>query len=227
MKFRVLPATDFANITTKRKAEQWLLLSKMERSYAPFSYEPTRRNLPSVLQAGLPLFGQFAPDEYTKTRSHIEKACKRGEAEAKANLAVCDALAEFVQENSVRAAHEPISSVRIGEFEKISYTSPLTMNYQGKPYLIFADFRRGGGLTKDACEFVFSVNHHFIVEQDAYFEGVGLMVLQFGIADENKRVVRPVVFDGKPRYSIDELEDMVRTTNALWSSMQIRRKKAS
>ncbi|WP_130404514.1 hypothetical protein [Thalassococcus sp. S3] len=227
MKFRPLPATDFANIAVKRTADQWIELNRMQSSYAPFSYEPTRRNLGALLNSTLPLFEQFSPENYKKTRRAIARACKRGKHERIANLTICDAIADFVVANEVTARSEAISSVRIGAHDKLSYASPFILNYLSRPFLVFPDFRKSSRLTKAGCDFVFAINHHFIVEQDPYFAGVGMMALQFGEGDGKRRVARPIVFDDVPKYGVSDLEDMVRTTNRIWSRIQVERTKAA
>lgn len=226
MKFRALPPTDFANTTVKRKPHQWVDLSRMKSSFGSFSYDPTRAALPAIFNSMLPLFPQMAPEAYERVRSGVERSCRRGEVERVANLGVCDAISTGVTEQDLSGKEEVFSSVRFGAYDKINYTSPLIIVKDGRPFIPFFDFRQGGSrLSADAMDFVFAVNYHGIVEKDSYFEEAGLVIFQFPKVSGVRRMV-PKWFGGTPRWTVAELEGMIRTTNALWSDIQLKRREA-
>ncbi len=222
MTSRRLPETDIAKICVRPISEQYRLLRGKKSFRPPHSLEATRRNLASLIGVDTPMFpGKKVTPEEALTA--LERSISRQEDRVP-NLLRAKSILQF-RENSVqRAAEEHMRGHRVTLDNTINLTHSLLIEIDSKPTIPFFDLRKSGHLTADARDFVFAMNFHLLVDALEEFRDFGLVILNYWEDSASNFGITPIQFGGTPRYSFEELTDMVARTYRIWLEILEERK---
>jgi hypothetical protein len=216
MKIRRLSEIDLARIAPLDREEKLHRLKMLKAGRPPHTYNPLRASLGDILNLQPELFG--AGGEYTpwlQIEADIEKRAT-SLSEAEFNLAVAEALYELGVEQRARSYSKPIAPWAVGYGQSLKYWWNLYTVIEGCPYFIFVDPRISNPLTQLARKFVLSMMNERIRVPDPDFADSRLLVVQFGKADDIKRVIRLFEPTDAGLFSFDELNEMIDETYQLW-----------
>ncbi len=211
---RRLPETDVAKICVRPKAEQYGLLRGKRSFRPPHSLEPTRNNLASLLGVPVPMF----PEETVSREEAITSLMSsiKNEADRKPNLLRARAILDLRDRYIQRAADATMRGHRVTVDNTIYLAHSIILELDNKPVIPFFDLRKSGHLTAKARDFVFSMNYHLLVNSMENFRDFGLVILNYWEEAGQNFGLTPHFFDGRPKYSFEELTDMVATTYSIW-----------
>ncbi|WP_420862436.1 hypothetical protein [Algirhabdus cladophorae] len=223
MTSRRLPETDIANICTLPENEQRFRLSAKRSFVPPYSLEHTRRNLSSLFGVKSPLCPDVEVDD-RKTVEALMRCCKK-ESEALANANRASAIIDFRDANVGKSVVGAMRSHRVTLDNSICLTHSLALEIGGKGYIPFLDLRKTGNLSSRARDFVFSMNYHLLIDSDPTYENFGLLVLNYWEKSSSENGLTPYFFDGNPKYSYDDLSNMIARTYEIWLDILAERKR--
>lgn len=212
----LLPVTDVVNITCLPEHEQWKRLSAKRSFRPPHTLEPTRRNLASLLNAVLPMWGQCELDE-RKILLALEASCRSNEDKA-ANRLRAEALLQLgkmlggVEERGFRGH-------RLSVDVSLQATNSLIVEYQGRPAIPFFDLRKSGKLSSAGRETLFAMNYHLINQTYAEFRDYDLLIFKYWEESPSNKGFFPYVFNGMPAYSYEALDQRIRRTFEIWHAV--------
>jgi len=218
---RPLPDLDLARIAPLPNDQKWHALRQMKLAYPPYSYLPTRRVLPDLLNVDAGPLGMVPRAPWAQIAEEIVRR-SRTEVEKLANLAVGEALYAFASDHSIMGRRHEFFPLTVGLSEKVTYWVQAVISLGGRPTVPFIDPRRSKKLTSEGRRFAFSVMHERIRMPDPDFAGVELAIIQFDVLDEAGRLVRRpklhIAADLK-LYDFDTIDSMVRETYEVWQAV--------
>ena len=222
MTSRRLPETDIAKICVRPEREQYKLLKGKKSFRPPHSLEATRRNLAALVGVETPMFPGAKVDPKAALKA-LESSISKKEDLAP-NILRAKAILEFRRRSLGRAASEPMRGHRVTVDNTIHLTHSLILEMDSKPVIPFFDLRKSGHLTADAREFVFAMNYHLLVDALEEFRDFGLVILNYWEESPQNFGLTPLVFSGVPKYSFEELTEMVARTYQIWLEVLDERK---
>lgn len=225
MKTRPLPDLDLARIAPMPTEQQWHELRQMKVGHPPYSYQPTRRSLPDILNVEAGPLGVVPRAPWAQIAEEIAKRSKT-DAEEIANLAVADALYNFADVHSVVGKRHEFFPLAVGLSGKVSYWVPAIVSVNGLPMIPFIDPRRAKKLTYEGRRFAFSVMHERIRVADPDFAEVELGILQFDVHKAAEGVIRtPKLHTAScvELFDFETIDRMVRQTYEIWHAVLIER----
>lgn len=120
MKTRRLSEIDLAKLVALNPGYQ---LEQALRAYnaggGAWSYDPVRASTCDILGATTPLYGKLEPVPWDKVRRQIERSCKRGHDQVKANTEVGKVLFDAVLKAGWSAAKFHMGRLPIGIGETV------------------------------------------------------------------------------------------------------------
>ena len=218
-----LPVTDLANICTMPVADQRRRLEQKRAFVPPYSLESTRRNLGMLLGVGDPLFPEMQRPSQSDILRQFEQSLPKGSGRAgnerKANLLRAKALLDFRDNHVGRAATENHNSFNVSEGTFIKTADPVNLEIDGRSCVISSDLRKSGTLTNRGLAVYFSINFHMIVDSDPSFSEFDLLHLDYWQDKTGAVGIATRFHSGDPDYSYNELNQMIRTTLAIWNDV--------
>lgn len=222
---RRLPETDLANIATLPRSEQKARL-KLKRAFKPpYSLAAVRRNEGMLLGVEERLdLGVPRPEDSVL----LEKLASKlpDPSERAANLRRAKALIHLRKSLVQHASEENFRSYPLSLDSYIKLTDPLLLVIGSVAHIPSSDFRKSGRLTTRGRDFYFAMNYHLIIDADVDYRTAGLVLLDYWEEDNSNFGISPYFFGGRPRYSFEELSDMIKFTIDLWDEVLEEAKKA-
>lgn len=218
MKKYQLPQDDLANICTMPMRDQRPMLERKRSFVPPHSLNPVRNEVLALHGVRLTLFPDATVEDAAAIKAFL--ASMRREQDKLPNKLRAEAIIEFRRTFVQSAIEYPFRAHRITIDNSVSLTHSLAVESGGKGYIPYYDLRKSGKLTERARDFVFSMNFHLIVDALAEFREFGLIVLNYWEESANVKGLTPYFFTGRPRYSYEELTDMIARTHELWVEVQ-------
>jgi hypothetical protein len=216
LKTRPLPDLDLARIAPLQVDDKRRELERLKLGRPPYSYAPMRRSILDILNIEAGPLAPVSRAPWSLIRSEIQRDA-RSEVEAKANIAVGEALYTYVDENAIAGRRYEIYPLNIGVTEKVVYWSQAVVSINGRAVVPFIDPRRTTKrLTVAARRFVFSVMHERIRVADPDLADVGLCIIQFQSLDDGARAPALHFADRVELLSFETLDQMVQETYAIW-----------
>lgn len=226
--------TDLARIAPLTEDLQRVELAKLKRGFPPFTYKPTRNQLPDIMnvQVGGLFVGQKVTWE--QVRAALTSSCVAGD-ETVYNLMAAEALYRFADEHDIAGRVEGdggFEDMALGAGHRFALWEKAVIRYNDRPHVMFVDLRGTKYLTRAGRRFAFSAQHEQIRERDPDLADAGLLILHVEAPVDDVRRVVPYTDAGVPLYSFAELDAMTRRTYALWEEIwfgrmdQARRKAA-
>ena len=224
MTSRRLPETDIANISVLPERDQYARLKNKRAFRPPHSLEPTRRCLNSLFGVSTPMFpdATIAPEDAIKA---LRSSIKRDQDRAP-NLLRARSILNFREACVTEAAAEAMRSHRISIDNSINLTHSLVVEINDRPQIPFIDLRKSGSLSKSARDFVFSMNYHLLIDANPDFAEFGLMILNYWEESASNFGLTPHWFNGVPKYSYEQLTDMIARTYQIWLDVLDERKRS-
>lgn len=140
-------------------------------------------------------------------------------SERAANIRRASALIHFRNSMVEHAMEENYRSYALSLDTYIKLTDPLLLVIGSVAHIPSSDFRKSGRLTARGRDFYFAMNYHLIIDADVVYRTAGLILLDYFEEDKSNFGIHPFFFDGKPKYSFDELSEMVKFTTDLWDEI--------
>ena len=224
MTSRRLPETDIANICTLSEASQFVRLRSKRSFVPPHSLEATRRNMSSLFGVKIPI-DIDEPQSDEKILFEFSNSIKRPRDRAP-NVNRAEALLGFRRSCITEAVVEPLRSHRVSLDNSINLTHSLAVRIDKKGVIPFVDLRKSGHLSERGRDFVFAMNFHMIVDAIEDFSDFGLAILNYWEESKNNKGISPYLFSGTPRYTYEQLTDMIARTYQIWLEVLDERKKA-
>ena len=214
---RRLPNTDLANICTMPARDQRVALQRKRQFRPPHSLEPTRRNLRTIMGVADALPLEAEKSDKARARSNFVDQLK--EKDKVPNGLRFDALWDFRCSAVSECSAQSYGAHRISVESSIRLTDPLLLRIDGQLFVPTSDLRKSGRLVQRARDFVFAMNYHLIIDQDADFAECGLVLLEYWHESDSNHGITPHFFDGTPKYTYDELTEMIAFTYKLWDEI--------
>lgn len=218
MKIRRLHEIDLARIAVCSVDLQNRELKRQKGGYAPFSYNPFRKNFTNIVDAKPPMFPDAPSLELSEICSLIKKDSKRGDVEFNQNMILSELLYKAVRKPNTYCIQKDFYPVTFAVGQSAAYWANCVLVIDGKPNIIFFDQRRQKGLNSNGKKFVFSMMHHHIREQFPDLYDAGLLIGQF----PDLGGIRKLVIEKHTEtelYSFSELDMMVSQTYYIWTQI--------
>jgi hypothetical protein len=214
MKKYQLPQDDLANICTMPWGDQRRMLERKRSFVPPHSLNPVRNEILALHGVRLSLFPEAGVDDGSAIRAFVSSM--RRSQDKLPNKLRAEAIIEFRRSFVQNAVEYPFRVHRITIDNAISLTHSLAIESRGQGFIPYYDLRKSGKLTERARDFVFAMNFHLILDALSEFRQFGLIVLNYWEESANLKGLTPYVFNGRPRYTYEELTDMIARTHELW-----------
>ena len=143
MKIRRLPETDLARIAPLPTDAKRRALRSLKAGWAPFSYEPVRKNTLCILNAQPPLVS-VGETPWRAIEAEIRKACKTEEG-TKANIEVAKLLYEEVRTSGYDAVQQEFGGFPLTVGERLNFWFNAVLLTPDSLIVAGCDFRRSGG----------------------------------------------------------------------------------
>ncbi|WP_417482357.1 hypothetical protein [Maricaulis sp.] len=214
MKTPRLPQTDFANYAMLPSSVRASVLKGHSTYVPPYTLEPFRKSLTEICNVQQGLF-QFEPSPLEIVLRHVRSKCQKHPKSEGMCTDVAEALWEHVQEKKIYCEARIVERVSMGAGWSVNYWHDFYMVEDGKLISPFFDGRKGQTrLNHDGALFVCSMIHHFLAR--GRFRNLVPRVYQFP-ERKHQRVVEVIEFERDQLLGIDELEERVTETAALWN----------
>mgnify|MGYP005998712357 CR=1 FL=1 len=109
--------------------------------------------------------------------------------------------------------------------DELQFASPFAVILNGELFLTSSDPRSHLTLTALGQEFVKSLIWH--TARVGNMRDAKVALLRTPSAGAGKRLVRFDVLEGPPRYSLDQIDDMILETYRIWELIQMERRASS
>jgi len=215
MRIPQLPFTDLARIAVLPRDQQLYHLRQVSSGGAGPNYNPTRANLPDLLnrQAG-PFTSERAA--WPIIKKGIVKKC-RSKSEQTMNILVAKSLYRYCRDQQVEAREIDAFPISFSTGTRLTCWAPAILVYPHHLALPFMDFRRSRYLNREAQRFLFSTQHEAVRVNNPDYSELRLEILKF--ENEHGRPIRTVSEAGFRLFSYDQLEEMISYTQRLWTAV--------
>jgi hypothetical protein len=137
---------------------------------------------------------------------------------------VAEGLYDHVTTSGLVSRKHEFLPLTLSGSTKLTYWHSLVVGHGGAALIPLFDPRRSStNLTKLARRFAFSVMHENIRVQNPDFEDARLGIFQFTTPDKGPRMPKLITDEGVELFAFDELEEMVRETNEIWTEVYLQR----
>jgi hypothetical protein len=213
---RLLPDTDLARIAPLPKDEKRHALEQLRGGRPPFSYKPIRALYDDIfnIQPDLDL-GKAPPTPWVKIEQEISRK-SRDSIELEHNLRVARGLHDFAISGRIIGRKHEFFPLSMGGGQKVVFWQSMIVAIDGAPHAVLIEPRRTRGLSVEGRRFAFSMMHERIRTADEDYASVGLAIIRFGDPLEDRRAVKLYTDNSVSLFPLDELEQMVAETYALW-----------
>ncbi len=218
MKLRRLPETDLANIaplTREKKAER---LRSFNSGGGNWSYDPARSQNFNIANPADPL-GLLTPAPSIESIRHMVANASHCEKQESSCLEVVDLFYGWYGKNSVAAVERRTRPLPIGTLGQVQYCENFIALVDGRPTVIFLDYRRQNGLSSIGRKFAFSMMHQQIRVGDPDFPDARLLALAFPQHKKRPRRIVSYFDDGLDLFTLAELGIMIEETYEIWSEV--------
>ncbi len=211
-KTRQLPITDLARIATLHPSERLHRLKQVKSGGGSGSYEPTRRNLPDIVNRHPGAF-ESKRASWSQIECDLVRMSK-SDHEERMNKTAARSIYDYCVSHGVEARELDGFPLSFGIGVKLRCWSPALFIYSDRITIPFFDMRRTYRLSRQGIRFMFSVMHIALRENNPDYEQVQSEILR--LRDETERSIRVISDREMHLFSYDELEVMVTDTYRLW-----------
>lgn len=176
-------------------------------------------SIADVFGLGFPLTGAGSPTPFRVIERTLAQKC-RFEQQRTCLLTAAEALHQFIAREGITGRHRQFSKMYMGRAAgHLVYWSPMVLNVEGRPTVIFVDTRRSGRLSKNGIRFVLSMMNEHIRANDPDYANVRLAVLQIEYINNNTTELFFNFDDGVALFSLPELQSMIDRTYVIWDDL--------
>jgi hypothetical protein len=215
LKIRRLPDLDVARIGPLPRDQKRRELEQMKLSYAPHTYDPTRKFSPDILNIQSGPLGVVERASWETVEREVRRASRHVD-EATANVAVSKALYSFATAHGIAGVRHEIFPLKIATTETVTFWLRALMAIDGMPTAALIDPRRAKKLTKLGRQFAFSAMHERIRAADPDYSDIELGIFQFDALADGSRYARLYRASEVELWDFDTLDQMVRETYEIW-----------
>lgn len=222
MKIRRLPEIDLAKFVALNQGYQ---LEQALHAYnsggGAWSYDPVRSSTSDIVGAVTPLYGKLSGVSWEQIKRQIEKSCKRGADQTKANVEVGKVLYDAVSTYEWSAAKFHMGRLPIGVGNAVRYWSDVILEDGQGIFVPFFDHRREHGIaSREARRVLFSMQHIWIRDRHPDLAGARLALVKFP-ASESGRGLRVEFHDDGELIPFSELDARVRFVYETWERVSL------
>ena len=212
-----------ARNAAEREGQQRAHLARFMSAGGPrWSYQHLSRLLPDVFGLGFPLTGASRPTPFGEIERTLLQKC-RFEQQRTCLLSAAEALHQFIAREGITGRHQQFGKMYMGRAAgHLVYWSPMVLNVEGRPTVIFVDPRRSEQLSENGIRFVLSMMNEHIRINDPDYANVRLAVLQIKYMNDNTTEPFFNFDDGVALFSLPELQSMFDCTYAVWDDLHRR-----
>ena len=218
MKIRRLSEIDlarFASLPAGAQLEHALRL--YNAGGGAWSYDPVRQSTPDILAAKTPLFGTLGAVSWPSLVRQLERACNKGDEQARANIEVSKVLYDAARRLGWSAAKVNMGRMSIGFGDSVCYWSDVVLEDTNGQFIPFFDHRRAHGVANPAMrQIIFSMQHLWVRERNPDLMDARLAVVRF----PSGRVERGIHLDfhnDAELLTYEDVDSRVRTVYETWA----------
>jgi hypothetical protein len=226
MKIRRLLEVDLARLAPLPPDEQRRRMTRLLGGGGRFSFQPTRAQLPDVMNVQAPMFSALGPPaatDFSAIEAILHRTCRSPE-ELLFNIQAARMLHSHFRALEIVSRPYDFGTLPLGLERGIQYWVPVYYGRGEVPVITFIDPRGGQGLTAQAREVVFSAMHAGIRERNPDFDNAILEIIQLPYVPRSRaatsktrtRVLRIHTLSTPVMYSFNELDRMLTATLQLW-----------
>jgi hypothetical protein len=215
MKITRLSSTEVANIAVLPYEKKYAALVQIERGHS-WGYQPVNDALPKLLLASGGLFQHLPPDEDEALVNHIIKCCNRGVEQQVANEAVARAILNWRKKSGATGRLVYPEPLRM-TVDTLTYCADVAVVLDGFLYIIALDCRSSLTLKASGQEFMKSLIHHTARIGD--LRDAGVAILRTPKSSDGKRTAIFEVLRGEPKYSLEQVLQMITETYTIWETI--------
>lgn len=215
-----LSPTDVVNISSLPSSKKRSQLEAIETPKVFWGYKPVYDAFPKLLLVKSGLFGVLPKDGDEAIISEIRRACHRDVQET-ANVAVALAIIKWRDEHNARGVlvtPEPFRS----STGSIKFCADVALIVDEQLYVINLDVRSKMNLSVGGKDLMKSLIHHTALIGD--LEGAKVAVLRTPQKPKGVRRCELEVLEGAPTHTIDQVEDTILETYAIWELILMSRR---
>ena len=215
MKITRLSSIEVANISVLASAKKRSALLRIQNGHS-WGYGPVEKDLPKLLLSESLLFGHLPADDDEALILKFGKACKRGEKQEVANMAVARAILNWRKVTGATGrlvSPEPLKMT----VDTLRYCADVAIVLGGKLFIIALDCRSSLTLSSLGKDFMSSLIHHTARVGDLRDARVAILRTPRMSDGQRKAVFEEL--SGEPRYSLDEVLAMASETYAIWETI--------
>ena len=217
MKTRRLSEIDLARFCTQNGENLERALQGYNTGGGAWSYDPVRASTSDLLAASTPLVGTLQPIPWTKLKAQIAGACRRGEAQVKANLEVGEVLFQAARALEWSAAKFSMGYLPIGFGETVRFWSDVVLEDQDDLFIPFFDHRRQHGVSNpQIAQIVFSMQHLWVRDRHPDLAETRLAIVRFPDT-EGERAIDVTFHVEADLLAYEELDRRVRAVYEAWA----------
>lgn len=208
-----LSSTDVANISVLPFEKKRSSLEAIETPRVTWGYQPVSDGLPKILLADTPMFRDLPKGDDEQLIRQIGQSCRRGAAQAEANMAVARAIVEWRNKNSVRGvvvSPEPLRTTA----DTLRFSADVAAVFEETVYILNLDCRSSMHLSVEGKEFMKSLIHHTARIGDLREAKVAILRTPKAGDGTRRAILEELV--GEPQYSLDDILRMVNETYSVW-----------
>lgn len=221
-----LSPTDLANDAALPTALKRPHLERIENPDVFWNLDPVRSHFPKIVLAepSLPLLLEAGKDE--ALIQLVSSACKRGEDQRTACVAIATALISWRTKNNVRGVFPPVAILPYrSTVDVVYFAENLVLVIDGVLYIVALDLRANESLTLSGREVVKSLLWH--TARIGSLKSAKIALLRTPSVGKGQRKVIFEVLEGEPKFSLDELDRMILESYSIWQLILMARRAAS
>jgi hypothetical protein len=216
LKISRLSSIEVANASALASSKKLEFLRSIETPRVNWNYQPIHDALPKLLLADSTLFGDLPLGKEHALLDQIAKSCKSGEQQRRACTSVAAALLDWAKREGVTGRIVHTEPLRMS-VDTLRYCADVAVLRGGRLYVINLDPRASLTLTAGGKEFIMSLIHHTALIGDLRDATAALLRTPSAKKDLRRAVFEPL--EGEPKYSLEEILEMVNETYAIWETI--------
>lgn len=213
---RLPPDTDLARIAPLSTDEKRWQLLKLKGGFSTWSYEPTRKAVPDLVNASGSLLLSTGDTPISALEERIERACKGNAQGIKSNLEVARLAYSDHRAGPLESFQYSFGRYYVAPGESIAYWSDVYVMQGDKPLIPFYDFRRNNGLTRSGAKFAASIMQLKVIADFEEFADAQLLHVQFPQQHKSARTIRSRVVGRDDLFSYERVSAMIAEVRSIW-----------
>jgi hypothetical protein len=213
-KNRLLHETDLARMALLSRDEKRTRLRQVRDFIPKHSWTPVRSALPGIFQAQKSLL-VLPGVTWTDVENAIRAKCRKHPTWAESNLELARLIFDYVSNTKLKSVEWSFGPLPVGFATSVKFWPEFYSIEEERPLILYADPRRGHGLTRLARKFVFSTMHQHIARDD--FGDARFKIADFPVnEDDGSRRIRFFEMNADDLIDVDALNADIQETYQLW-----------